>query len=408
MKKNQLLSLIGNILEHYDKALYALLAPFLAPLFFGEKDVVFSLIMTYALIPLGMLIKPLGAFFLGSLADQKGQAFCLKISLWGTALSTLCMGLLPTYQDCGAISSFLLISCKLLQSFFSSSETVSSAVFVMEQTSVKKRTILSSLIDSTSIFGMLLASSFLVFFTQNNLLDSCWRWLFVIGSLTFVIPFFLKQEKVLKIKNSPSILTHFKTLFKSSKQELLPLILIFGFSSMTFHLAFTFLSGFCHTNLDFSLLSSFQINNLLLVLDILFLMGFALMADKWGKANLMKISSLALGLTIPFLFQMMKGASFYEILVFRLIFVLLGSAFSCSVFAFCLEKLNASNKTTLLAIGSSLGSQLIGAPSISLCFYLNKTFATASASAISISIISLLAFSSVHYLNKKSNQSQIN
>jgi hypothetical protein len=48
-------SVIGNILEHYDKALYGFLVPILAPLFFPASDPVFSLLYAYCLFPLGLL-----------------------------------------------------------------------------------------------------------------------------------------------------------------------------------------------------------------------------------------------------------------------------------------------------------------------------------------------------------------
>ena len=37
---------IGNILDHYDNALFGLLAPFLAPLFFAGQDPITALILT--------------------------------------------------------------------------------------------------------------------------------------------------------------------------------------------------------------------------------------------------------------------------------------------------------------------------------------------------------------------------
>ena len=46
---------LGNLFEHYDTALFGFLSPFLAPLIFPDKEPIVALILTYAIIPLGML-----------------------------------------------------------------------------------------------------------------------------------------------------------------------------------------------------------------------------------------------------------------------------------------------------------------------------------------------------------------
>src|ERR1700731_673710 len=94
--------MIGNILGNYDKALFGLLAPFIAPLFFGPEDPVTALILTYAMLPLGFLTKPLGALFFGRIGDKYGRKFALCCSLVGMAVFTFGIGCLPVYKTAGA------------------------------------------------------------------------------------------------------------------------------------------------------------------------------------------------------------------------------------------------------------------------------------------------------------------
>ncbi len=61
---------IGNILYHFDRALFGLLTPFLAPLFFPQIDPIYALICMYAIAPLGVLVKPLGALIFGYWGDR--------------------------------------------------------------------------------------------------------------------------------------------------------------------------------------------------------------------------------------------------------------------------------------------------------------------------------------------------
>ena len=56
-------ALISNIVEHLDKALLALLAPFIGPLFFPEAEPLVALIYTYTILFIGTLARPFGALF---------------------------------------------------------------------------------------------------------------------------------------------------------------------------------------------------------------------------------------------------------------------------------------------------------------------------------------------------------
>ncbi len=55
--------LIGNVVEHYDKALFSLLAPFIGPLFFVDEDPLTALIKVYGILFLSTLARPIGGFF---------------------------------------------------------------------------------------------------------------------------------------------------------------------------------------------------------------------------------------------------------------------------------------------------------------------------------------------------------
>ena len=56
--RDRLAGIVGNFLEHYDNALFGLLSPFIAPLFFGGEDHITALILTYCMLPLGIITRP--------------------------------------------------------------------------------------------------------------------------------------------------------------------------------------------------------------------------------------------------------------------------------------------------------------------------------------------------------------
>src|SRR5579862_656680 len=115
--KNRIIGIIGNIFEHYDSALFGLLAPFIASLFFETQDPVTALILTYGMLPLGILFRPLGSLFFGWIGDHWGRRQALFLSLTGMGVATVLMGCLPTYATAGIYAPLLLALCRILQNF---------------------------------------------------------------------------------------------------------------------------------------------------------------------------------------------------------------------------------------------------------------------------------------------------
>ncbi len=109
--------LLGNLFEHYDTALFSLLSPFLASLFFPNQDPLTALILTYCIIPLGMIIRPLGSLVFGYIGDTLGRKEALVLSLFGMAIVTGAMGFLPTYHQVGFLAPILLSLGRIFQNF---------------------------------------------------------------------------------------------------------------------------------------------------------------------------------------------------------------------------------------------------------------------------------------------------
>ena len=188
--------MIGNVLGNYDKALFALLAPFIAPLFFGGQDPVTALILTYALLPLGILTKPLGSLFFGWMGDRysRKKAFCC--SLLGMAASTLALGCLPVYQTVGAWAPVGLGLARMLQGFFAAGESTGAVLFILENSAPPKRSLLSSFYGVSSIVGYVIASGLVTLFCMQGHIEETWRVLFWMGGITAIAGFLDRKSVV--------------------------------------------------------------------------------------------------------------------------------------------------------------------------------------------------------------------
>ena len=87
-------SAIGTVIEWYDFYLYAVLAVFLAPIFF-PGDPTAQLLSALATFGAGFAVRPFGAIVFGRIGDKTGRkvAFLLTVSIMGGA--TVLVGLLP-------------------------------------------------------------------------------------------------------------------------------------------------------------------------------------------------------------------------------------------------------------------------------------------------------------------------
>jgi MFS family permease len=148
----------GTFLEWYDFLTFATLAVAFAPLFFPSSDPVTGLLASLATFGAGMIVRPLGAAFFGSLGDRIGRrpVFLITISLMGGA--TFAVGFLPTYEMIGIWAPVLLVSLRLLQGLSAGGEIGGSAVYLTEHAGDSYRGFKTSVLQLMGPLGMLVST----------------------------------------------------------------------------------------------------------------------------------------------------------------------------------------------------------------------------------------------------------
>ena len=372
MRRKLAAAIIGNIFEHYDNALFGLLAPFLAPLFFHSQDPFTALFLTYAMIPLGMIARPFGSLCFGLIADRIGRRQALFWALSGMASATIAIGLLPTSKEVGALAPILLGLLRLVQSFFAAGETTGGAVFVLEHTDRQKRSFISSVIDASSIGGILLASGIITLFSTQAAMEHTWRYLFWSGGITGFIAIFLQMNKKGSDEFIPSEkFSLFQELY-ANKRAFFCIILAAGFSYTTYALSFILMNGYIPLVTSLSKADLMQANTMLLGLDLFLLPFFGYLSNRFGKEKIMWSGALSLLIfAIPLFSLIGPHSTLLSITFIRLFIILSGVAFAAPYHAWALEQVPPHCRSTLLCLGYTLGSQVIGTPTllISLAAY---------------------------------------
>ena len=168
----------GTFLEWYDFLTFATLAVAFAPLFFPSSDPITGLLASLATFGAGMVVRPLGAAFFGSLGDRMGRrpVFLITITLMGGA--TFAVGFLPTYEQIGIWAPILLVSLRLLQGLSAGGEIGGSAVYLTEHAGNSNRGLKTSVLQLMGPLGMLVSTLQLVLL--NQFLDPAsfkeWGW----------------------------------------------------------------------------------------------------------------------------------------------------------------------------------------------------------------------------------------
>lgn len=188
---------IGNVLEWYDFASYAIFAPFFATQFFNPTDKTAALLSTLAIFAVGFLLRPLGGLYFGWLADRRGRRYAMVISMCVTAFGCLIIGISPTHATIGILAPILLVTGRLAQGFGLGGEIGASYTFLVESAPTNRRGLWASSMFIALIMGSLLAT--IVALVLNNVLPAgameawAWRIPFLLGALLGVYAIFLRK-----------------------------------------------------------------------------------------------------------------------------------------------------------------------------------------------------------------------
>ncbi|EPG2366808.1 MFS transporter [Acinetobacter baumannii] len=109
-------SLVGTTIEFFDFYIYATAAVIIFPhLFFPASSGSAAVLQSLATFAIAFIARPIGAALFGHLGDRIGRKATLVAALLTMGISTVCIGLLPTYAQIGIVAPLLLALCRLGQ-----------------------------------------------------------------------------------------------------------------------------------------------------------------------------------------------------------------------------------------------------------------------------------------------------
>jgi MHS family alpha-ketoglutarate permease-like MFS transporter len=189
---------VGNLVEWYDFYAYAAFALYFAGAFFPNSDPVVQQLNAALLFAAGFLVRPLGGWLFGYLADQHGRRGALMLSVSLMCFGSLMIAVTPTYASVGILAPILLALARILQGLSLGGEYGTSATYLTEMADERHRGFYSSFQYVTLIGGQICALIVLlllqrVFLTGEEIRAWGWRIPFFIGALLAVIALIMRR-----------------------------------------------------------------------------------------------------------------------------------------------------------------------------------------------------------------------
>ena len=355
--------LVGNALDHFDSALYGLLAPILAPLFFPHHDPVVQLILAYSVLGTSLITRPLGAFIFGVWAHKSNPMRVLSFSLMGVAVSTAAMGFLPLHASIGGMAAFGLILLRLIRGTFAAGDGTIAKVYILENKTRRQSASLSHLYQSFSMLGTIVASLVVTLILLTPSPTDYWRWPFWAGAFTAFIGLYLRREvKSQSVAPSSFSLPSLSavSLLKKDYKGVFKIAGVTNIAWLTYAVPFVFLNTFVPLVTSITLAEMMALNTIFLWIDMLLIPFIGEVFKKFSPKQVMGGSGLVLMMTLFPLFHFMEGSSLGYVIFVRFWIILLGIIYLCPLHVFYLDQFKGNQKYLLIGMGNALSAATVG------------------------------------------------
>lgn len=320
----------GNLVEWFDFYIYAFSAVYFAHNFSDSTNPTIQQISAFGIFALGFLMRPVGSYVFGSLADKIGRKSSMVFSVILMAVGSFMIAALPSRESIGDLAIVLLLVARLIQGLSVGGEYGIAATYLSELATEGKRGFYSSFQYVTLIGGQLLAvasiSIMLLIFSDEEMHEYAWRILFVVGGFLALGSLLIRS---IMSESAHELHKHedrgtFKALLASWKSFLFVIGITAG-GSLAFYTITTYIKTFMVNTAGIDKTLS---NNIMLVaLFVLMLMQplFGYLGDKVGHKRFLLIFSVSAFVGIYPLFMLLKQApnTYVIFLIVLALFVIL-------------------------------------------------------------------------------------
>lgn len=412
-------SMIGNLFEFYDFALFGYFAPIIGKLFFPSGHGGTELIAAFGAFAAGFLVRPLGGLFFGHIGDRYGRKKALVLSIILMAVPTALIGLLPTYDQIGMAAPLLLVLMRVFQGISLGGNYGGSITFTAEHTAPHRRGFIGSIAVTSCLVGILLGSGtaalFSSVFTEGQLQDWGWRVPFLLGILICFVGYYMR----LGIPESPEYLEAKKTnngpkhpiinVFQHHGKVLTAVVLTVLLHDLSFYLLMVYMATYFSEVLHVAKDTALIINTISLVVVSVCTLISGWLSDKVGRKPVLMVSAfLFIVGTIPLL-KLIIGAGtspqgIMTILGAQIVLAMAVGAYFGPIPALMAESFPTMIRYSAVTITTNISGPLFGGVTPMIVTYLIAVTGSALVPAYYLVTGAVISFIALQFLHSKQSK----
>ncbi|MFL9960295.1 MFS transporter [Paraburkholderia sediminicola] len=189
----------GGALEVFDFAVYGFFAQSIGRAFFPARMGLPPETLSFAVLAVGYTSRLVGGIFLGRLGDKYGRRIVFASSAMIAAVSTLVIGILPSYESIGIAAPTLLVLLRLTQGLCLGGELPGAVIYAVE-TAHDKPGVLCGIVFLAVNIALILATSInlglQMILPSEQVSTFGWRIGFLIGGLLGLLSFAVRRTLV--------------------------------------------------------------------------------------------------------------------------------------------------------------------------------------------------------------------
>lgn len=405
--------MLGNVIELYEFIIFGYFASIISNLFFFHEDKYAALFATFAVFATGSMVRPFCALFLGYLGDKLGRRISLIISIGLMSISTLGIGLLPTYAQIGILAPIMLLLFKVGQGISMTSEEVGAALFLMENAPHKEKGYASCFILGGVFIGLCLGAiaSAVIFSTFNKALLLTWGWRipFIVGGVIGLLTLFIriKQPESYEFSkillNKCILINPIIELVKKNKLAVLRITLLCSLFAVAIYLFAVYIPSMLNNIKDFK-------STIMLICSLGFLLTFFIslltgkVVDKIGPAIPLNVSTFGFLLFSYPIFHLLLMKTLITIFAAYFMFAILLGISAGSLMYVVLQSFPVNIRFSGSCIAFNLSMSIFGGTAPLLALSLTKRMHNLLAPAyllMGTACLTLLAIFIGHLLSKE-------